>query len=118
MIERAGDDDLDVVRSLATQAALVLEARRLGTMWDGLRSRSAEDPLLGLPTEVALDERIHAATEPLALVYVSLSGTETINDLYGFSVGDRLLRAAAAGSPISLGPRTSSHAPEATSSPS
>jgi diguanylate cyclase (GGDEF)-like protein len=95
MTQTAGQRELDVLRSLAVQAALVIEARRLGSMWDGLHARSSVDALLGLPTAVALDDLVAECSDPMALVYVSIGGMETINDLYGFDVGDRVLESVA-----------------------
>ena len=90
----AGPRELDLLHSLALHAALALEANRLASANVVLRERSDADPLLGLLTLPALDDAIAATGGSQSLVYVSLSGIESVNDLYGFETGDRLLAAA------------------------
>lgn len=91
----AGERELELLGSLARHAALALEANQLATVNASLRGRDGHDPLLGLPTFAGLSDAVLGARGPVALLYVSLSGIEAVNDLHGFDVGDRLLIGAA-----------------------
>lgn len=94
-VANAGREELELLRSLALHAALVLESTQMSDAHARLLERTAIDRRLGLPTLQTIDQVLERAETPTALVYVSLSGFEAINDVYGFDAGDEVLGAVA-----------------------
>jgi diguanylate cyclase (GGDEF)-like protein/PAS domain S-box-containing protein len=63
-----------------------------------IRRLAYHDPLTGLPNRMHFDARLRAAVaaEPaVGLLFVDLDGFKHVNDTYGHSAGDELLRATA-----------------------
>ena len=93
--------EMNVYRTMANQAAAVLENARL---MGQLRTAADVDQVTGvnnhrhlqerLKQEVARSSRTHA---PLAVLMIDLDGFKTINDVHGHSDGDRVLHNVAAG---------------------
>jgi diguanylate cyclase (GGDEF)-like protein/PAS domain S-box-containing protein len=50
------------------------------------------DSLTGLPNRVLFFDRLATATPPLGVCYLDLDGFKEINDVWGHTVGDRVLR--------------------------
>ncbi|PKR88082.1 bifunctional diguanylate cyclase/phosphodiesterase [Pleomorphomonas diazotrophica] len=65
------------------------------------RHAASHDPLSGLPNRASFNQRLAAAYaspgQPIAVLFADLDGFKEVNDTYGHDVGDRLIRAAAAG---------------------
>jgi len=65
------------------------------------RHAASHDPLSGLPNRASFHQRLAAAyAEPdhaIAVLFADLDGFKEVNDTYGHDVGDRLIRATAAG---------------------
>ena len=65
------------------------------------RHAASHDPLSGLPNRASFHQRLAAAyagpSHPIAVLFADLDGFKEVNDTYGHDVGDRLIRAAAAG---------------------
>lgn len=65
------------------------------------RHAASHDPLSGLPNRASFHQRLAAAyatpQRPIAVLFADLDGFKEVNDTYGHDVGDRLIRAAAAG---------------------
>ncbi len=79
-----------------------------------LRERATHDSLTGLLNRLglleAIEQQIRAATDgtaqpPFAVVYMDLDGFKEINDAFGHSVGDRVLREVASRLHRAAGPR-------------
>lgn len=75
--------------------SLTLQKRALGAM----ETLAHHDPLTGLPNRVALEkylpqaqQRCQAQQQCLTLLYLDLDDFKPINDTYGHSAGDHLLR--------------------------
>ncbi|SCM78165.1 putative Transmembrane sensory box GGDEF/EAL family protein [uncultured Pleomorphomonas sp.] len=65
------------------------------------RHAASHDPLSGLPNRASFHQRLaeaYAGPDPaIAVLFADLDGFKEVNDTYGHDVGDRLIRAAAAG---------------------
>lgn len=65
------------------------------------RHAASHDPLSGLPNRASFNQRLAAAYadpgHPIAVLFADLDGFKEVNDTYGHDVGDRLIRATAAG---------------------
>lgn len=65
------------------------------------RHAASHDPLSGLPNRASFNQRLAAAYagpgQPIAVLFADLDGFKEVNDTYGHDVGDRLIRATAAG---------------------
>ncbi|WP_370676498.1 putative bifunctional diguanylate cyclase/phosphodiesterase [Pleomorphomonas sp. PLEO] len=65
------------------------------------RHAASHDPLSGLPNRASFHQRLAAAyagpSHPIAVLFADLDGFKDVNDTYGHDVGDRLIRATAAG---------------------
>lgn len=65
------------------------------------RHAASHDPLSGLPNRASFHQRLSAAYAgsgpPIAMLFADLDGFKEVNDTYGHDVGDRLIRATAAG---------------------
>lgn len=81
------------------------------TIWKMMRGMSQEekaarhaashDPLSGLPNRASFHRCLEAAyagtPNPITVLFADLDGFKEVNDTYGHDVGDRLIRAVAAG---------------------
>ncbi|MBC7678370.1 MAG: diguanylate cyclase, partial [Pseudorhodobacter sp.] len=101
------DADLAAAQTLAdVAAAYLLNARAREEALQAterFRTLSLHDALTGLPNRVLLEERIsHAAARAIraptstAVLFVDLDRFKRVNDMFGHTVGDRLLAAVAA----------------------
>jgi diguanylate cyclase (GGDEF)-like protein len=92
--------------SLGVLAMLGLAAGTVGVMLSrrlrAARSEALRDPLTGLPNRVLLDDRIQQALsasqrtgERFTLILVDLDGFKDVNDVWGHSAGDAVLRSLA-----------------------
>lgn len=65
------------------------------------RHAASHDPLSGLPNRASFHQRLAAAyagpDHAIAVLFADLDGFKEVNDTYGHDVGDRLIRATAAG---------------------
>lgn len=65
------------------------------------RHAASHDPLSGLPNRASFHQWLTTAyaapRHPIAVLFADLDGFKEVNDTYGHDVGDRLIRAAAAG---------------------
>lgn len=65
------------------------------------RHAASHDPLSGLPNRASFHQCLTTAyaapRHPIAVLFADLDGFKEVNDTYGHDVGDRLIRAAAAG---------------------
>lgn len=65
------------------------------------RHAASHDPLSGLPNRSSFNQRLATAYadpgHPIAVLFADLDGFKEVNDTYGHDVGDRLIRATAAG---------------------
>ena len=65
------------------------------------RHAASHDPLSGLPNRASFHQRLTEAYERpaggIAVLFADLDGFKEVNDTYGHDVGDRLIRATAAG---------------------
>jgi diguanylate cyclase (GGDEF)-like protein len=92
-------DDLHLIQSFATHAAVVLERNALFTQAEQLKKLSITDPLTGLlnrryfqerlEEEVARSQRHH---RPMSLLMLDVDGFKRFNDTFGHPAGDRALR--------------------------
>jgi diguanylate cyclase (GGDEF)-like protein len=93
-VSPAGRAELELLRSLALHAAVRMRVRYLAYDFAKLRRRATHDAMLGLPTLLAVDDRLDAEVGPQAMVLVSLMNVEYATDLHGLDAGDQLLSAA------------------------
>lgn len=65
------------------------------------RHAASHDPLSGLPNRASFNQRLAEAyadpSHAIAVLFADLDGFKEVNDTYGHDVGDRLIRATAAG---------------------
>lgn len=91
-----GDDDLDILRSLAAQTTLALENVDLH---DQVRRQAVTDELTGLANHGCFRERLRAEMDqvrryryPVGVMMLDLDGFKSINDTYGHQQGDVVLK--------------------------
>ncbi|MFQ6329034.1 diguanylate cyclase domain-containing protein [Nocardia sp. CWNU-33] len=77
------------VRFLIGVAVDVTERKQLA---DRLWHDATHDSLTGLPNRVLFFDRLAHATPPVGMCYLDLDGFKKINDEWGHTVGDRVLR--------------------------
>jgi diguanylate cyclase (GGDEF)-like protein len=92
-------DDLHLIQSFATHAAVVLERNTLFTQTEQLKKLSITDPLTGLLNRRYFQERLEEEVarsqrhvNPMSLLMIDLDGFKRYNDTFGHSAGDRALR--------------------------
>jgi len=97
--EAFDDESLDVSRIFAQQAALLLHEQHYRQL---LEKAAHTDPLTGLPNRRAFDEDYEAFWSsakrydyPLAIIILDLSGFKVVNDRFGHTSGDQVLRKVA-----------------------
>ncbi|MFE7801315.1 diguanylate cyclase domain-containing protein [Nocardia sp. NPDC057440] len=76
-------------RFLIGVAVDVTERKQLS---DRLWHDANHDSLTGLPNRVLFFDRLARATPPVGVCYLDLDGFKEINDVWGHTVGDRVLR--------------------------
>lgn len=92
-------DDLHLIQSFATHAAVVLERNTLFTQTEQLKKLSITDPLTGLLNRRYFQERLeeevarsHRHSRPMSLLMLDVDGFKRFNDTFGHPAGDRALR--------------------------
>jgi diguanylate cyclase (GGDEF)-like protein/PAS domain S-box-containing protein len=95
----AGEDDLALLRTLATQVGQALQRAALH---EALEHRAFHDDLTGLPNRALLRDRFDVtvaraarAGSPTAVLVVDMNGFKAVNDRLGHAAGDRVLVEAA-----------------------
>ena len=89
------------ISSLPVQAGgAVISATDVTAMFQAQQRRAVDavtDPLTGLRNRRGLDEGLQARREelPLSLLFIDLDGFKPVNDSYGHTAGDELLRTVA-----------------------
>jgi diguanylate cyclase (GGDEF)-like protein len=90
------DDDLEVLRSLAAEAALALENIELHFQ---VRRQAVTDELTGLANRGRFQELLNAEIEqvrryhhPIGLIMLDMDDFKAVNDTYGHPQGDAVLR--------------------------
>jgi diguanylate cyclase (GGDEF)-like protein len=102
MHERYGRSLYDAWLSRATAARLQIEQEALVRRTQELESDVLSDPLTGVPNRRAFDANLprlvaaaQAAGTPLALAIIDIDRFKRVNDSYGHSIGDEVLRRVA-----------------------
>jgi diguanylate cyclase (GGDEF)-like protein len=94
--KRVPTEAVMAVTSLSTQVTLAL---RNSDVRQALTRQARTDALTGLANRAAFTETVqqalHAATGPVALLFVDLDGFKAVNDRLGHQAGDDLLRRVA-----------------------
>jgi diguanylate cyclase (GGDEF)-like protein len=93
------EDDLSLIQSFATQAAVVMERQVFINKTEELKKLTITDPLTGLPNRRYLSERLknelaraERYNHPLSLLMLDLDGFKECNDSRGHLYGDGILR--------------------------
>ncbi len=93
------EDDLSLIQSFATQAAIVMERQLFINKTEELKKLTITDPLTGLLNRRYLSERLKnelARSErhlhPLSLLMLDLDGFKRCNDSRGHLFGDSILK--------------------------
>ena len=93
------DEDLKLVQTFATHAAIILDRDSLYTQTEELKRLSITDPLTGLLNRRYLLDRLEeelARTKRyernMCLLMMDLDGFKLYNDTYGHRTGDRILK--------------------------
>lgn len=71
-------------------------AAQLVALLQGAAASAVTDPLTGLPSRRALDERLAALGGPFVVALVDIDHFKKVNDVHGHQVGDQVLRMVAA----------------------
>jgi diguanylate cyclase (GGDEF)-like protein len=92
-------DDLNLIQSFATHAAVVLERSTLSRQTEHLRKLTITDPLTGLLNRRYFQERLEEEVarslrhnRSLSLLMLDVDGFKRFNDTYGHTAGDEALR--------------------------
>lgn len=95
-------EDLELIQSFATQAAIIVERNVFYTQTEELRKLALTDPLTGLPNRRYLSNRIGEELlrsqrygRPLSLLTVDIDRFKGLNDTFGHPIGDKALKAIA-----------------------
>lgn len=93
------DEDLKLIQTFATHAAIVLDRKSLFNQTEELKRLSITDPLTGLLNRRYLQKRLEeelARTKRhernMCLLMLDLDGFKLYNDTYGHLTGDRILK--------------------------
>lgn len=93
------EDDLELIQSFATHAAVVMERNALYSQTEELKKQSITDHLTGLLNRRYLHERLEEELSRssryerrLSLLMVDLDGFKYYNDTYGHLLGDKILK--------------------------
>ena len=93
------DEDLKLIQTFATHAAIILDRRSLYNQTEELKRLSITDPLTGLLNRRYLQDRLEeelARTKRhernMCLLMMDLDGFKFYNDTYGHLTGDRILK--------------------------
>jgi len=93
------DEDLRLVQSFASHAAVVLERNVLYDQAERLKKLSITDPLTGLLNRRYLEERLEEEisrssrhARRVSLMMLDIDGFKTYNDTFGHIAGDTLLK--------------------------
>lgn len=96
------EDDLSLILSFATQAAVVMERQAFINKTEELKRLTITDPLTGLANRRYLSERLknelaraERYNHPLSLLMLDLDGFKACNDTRGHLFGDGILRTIA-----------------------
>jgi diguanylate cyclase (GGDEF)-like protein len=96
-------EDLQLIVSFATHAAMVLERNDLYRQTEQLRSLSTTDPLTGVCNRRAFQERFEEEIErarrhgrQISLLMMDIDRFKTVNDQHGHRTGDRVIKMVAA----------------------
>jgi diguanylate cyclase (GGDEF)-like protein len=95
-------EDLQLILSFATHAALVLERNELYQQTEQLRSLSSTDPLTGVLNRRAFQERFDEEVDrakrhgrPLSLLMMDIDRFKAVNDRHGHQGGDHAIKLVA-----------------------
>ncbi len=98
--EAFDEDDLKLIQSFATQAAIVMERNSFYTQIEELRRLSITDPLTGLLNRRYLLDRLEEELSRsqrhgrlFSLLMLDIDGFKDYNDTFGHPMGDRALKA-------------------------
>jgi diguanylate cyclase (GGDEF)-like protein len=97
------EEDLKLIQSIATHAAVVVERNEFYTKSEELKKLTITDPLTGLLNRRYLQERLKDEltrskrhTHPMSLLMLDLDGFKSCNDNEGHPFGDQILKEVAA----------------------
>lgn len=95
-------EDLELIQSFATQAAIVMERNMFYTQTEELRKLAITDSLTGLLNRRYLSDRLEEEllrsqrySRLLSLLMVDIDGFKGYNDTFGHPIGDKALKATA-----------------------
>ncbi len=96
------DEDLKLMQTFATHAAIILDRKSLYNQTEELKRLSITDPLTGLLNRRYLEDRLEEELarskrygRNMCLLMVDLDGFKFYNDTYGHLAGDKILKRVA-----------------------
>jgi diguanylate cyclase (GGDEF)-like protein len=96
------DEDLKLMQTFATHAAIILDRKSLYSQTEELKRLSITDPLTGLLNRRYLQDRLEEELarskrygRNMCLLMMDLDGFKFYNDTYGHPAGDRILKRVA-----------------------
>jgi diguanylate cyclase (GGDEF)-like protein len=96
------DEDLKLMQTFATHAAIILDRKSLYNQTEELKRLSITDPLTGLLNRRYLQDRLEEELarskrygRNMCLLMMDLDGFKFYNDTYGHPAGDRILKRVA-----------------------